>query len=301
MLRSPNHRLLALSAGMLLACSITTGSEPPSPGGAPAAGAAATVGTPQGDPQPPPPGRAQPLERGQLIAHALGGLEGDTYTNTREAFEQNYALGHRWFEVDLRLTQDGVLVCFHDKHEASIGIEGTLDDVSFEEFLGLEWKDRYSLLSFEALLELLQQHPDALLVTDTKLWDEATIDALVGAVSAVDSTLFTRIIPQIYEFGDLDRIEGIERRFGPFYSVIFTLYVTRSSNAEVLHFLERRPVPMVTVPQYPGRMERDFLDGLRNTGAYLFTHTLNEPETMRDYLQLGIDGFYTDHICPDCW
>jgi len=39
------------------------------------------------------------------IAHACGGIDGATYTNSREAFIHNYELGHRIFEIDFNLSQ----------------------------------------------------------------------------------------------------------------------------------------------------------------------------------------------------
>lgn len=44
------------------------------------------------------------------IAHAMGGIDGEAYTNSMEAFKENYARGHRLFEVDLHFTSDGKLV-----------------------------------------------------------------------------------------------------------------------------------------------------------------------------------------------
>ena len=38
------------------------------------------------------------------IAHALGGLEGYTYLNSAEAFENAHAMGCRLFEADVRQT-----------------------------------------------------------------------------------------------------------------------------------------------------------------------------------------------------
>ena len=49
------------------------------------------------------------------IAHALGSIDGHTYTNSREAFLRSYSLGVRCFEVDLAVTQDNQLVCVHSE------------------------------------------------------------------------------------------------------------------------------------------------------------------------------------------
>ena len=50
-------------------------------------------------------------ENYNIITHALGGLDGLTYLNSRESFINYYDKGCRLFEVDLTQTSDGVWVC----------------------------------------------------------------------------------------------------------------------------------------------------------------------------------------------
>ena len=42
-----------------------------------------------------------------MICHAMGGIDGNDYSNSLEAFKHNYAKGHRYFEVDFQYTSDG--------------------------------------------------------------------------------------------------------------------------------------------------------------------------------------------------
>ena len=49
-----------------------------------------------------------------MISHAMGGIGGTNYSNCLEAFNENYAEGHRVFEVDIELTSDGRMVLWHD-------------------------------------------------------------------------------------------------------------------------------------------------------------------------------------------
>lgn len=53
----------------------------------------------------------------RVIAHALGGIGGDTYTNCLEALTLSYEEGARLFEVDLDLTSDmpPVPIACHDE------------------------------------------------------------------------------------------------------------------------------------------------------------------------------------------
>ena len=50
-------------------------------------------------------------ENYNIIIHALGGLDGFTYLNSRESFINYYDKGCRLFEVDLTKTSDGGTAC----------------------------------------------------------------------------------------------------------------------------------------------------------------------------------------------
>ena len=54
-----------------------------------------------------------------LIYHAGGGIDGLTYSNSREALEHTLNQGNRFVEVDFLFTSDGQLVCAHDWHDIS--------------------------------------------------------------------------------------------------------------------------------------------------------------------------------------
>ena len=54
----------------------------------------------------------------RTIAHALGGLAGKDYLNSREGFLAMYEQGVRLFELDLSRTSDGVWVCRHNWKES---------------------------------------------------------------------------------------------------------------------------------------------------------------------------------------
>ena len=55
----------------------------------------------------------------KLVAHALGAVDEVPYTNSLEAFLENYKKGLRVFEVDLIRGADGILVARHDWYKSS--------------------------------------------------------------------------------------------------------------------------------------------------------------------------------------
>ena len=59
----------------------------------------------------------KPITQPYMISHAMGGIDGTNYSNSLEAFQENYAEGHRIFEVDFEYTSDGRMVLCHSwKH-----------------------------------------------------------------------------------------------------------------------------------------------------------------------------------------
>ena len=48
------------------------------------------------------------------IAHAAGGINGETYTNSLEALEKSVNNGYRLIELDLLVTSDNKLLAYHD-------------------------------------------------------------------------------------------------------------------------------------------------------------------------------------------
>ena len=68
----------------------------------------------------------------RFIAHAGGAIEGQTYTNTKEALERANGNGFRLIELDFSQTADGILVAVHDwGHWKSITGASNSPPVSF--------------------------------------------------------------------------------------------------------------------------------------------------------------------------
>jgi glycerophosphoryl diester phosphodiesterase len=46
------------------------------------------------------------LDKNRLVGHAFGEIDGNAYSNSLEAFRENYSLGIKVFEVDFSVTSD---------------------------------------------------------------------------------------------------------------------------------------------------------------------------------------------------
>jgi glycerophosphoryl diester phosphodiesterase len=231
---------------------------------------------------------------GSLVAHALGGIEGVTYTNSLEALEHSLARGSRFLEVDLSFTADGDLVCFHTKHEEYLGLETPIIELSTSEFLDRRYHDRFTLISLETLMQRLEEHPEAYLVTDCKHDFNDCMEKVVSVAKTVDPALVGRIIPQFYTVEQWRDVTRMESEHGAFATVIFTLYRTKIDDDTVVEIAASRAVPVITMSRE--RFNRELVARLEAIGIDSLVHTINNPAEMVGYIDQGVRGLYSDRF-----
>ncbi|MFC3750501.1 phosphatidylinositol-specific phospholipase C/glycerophosphodiester phosphodiesterase family protein [Paenibacillus sp. GCM10012306] len=241
----------------------------------------------------------------RVVAHAMGGIGGHTYTNAFEAFIANYEQGTRVFETDLLLSTDNQLIARHEWTANMSKLLGQTEvlssdkvgaPLSHDEFMNSPIMNIYSPLDLEKILDLMQHYTDAYIVTDTKEFDSGLImeqfEMLTEAARTRDSALLERIVPQIYSRAMLDELNNIYM----FPTVIYTLYNSKDTDAEVLEFVQNNKVD-ITMPA--SRASRDFVQKLKKAGARVYVHTVNEEDQIVKLSRMGVDGFYTDFVAEN--
>ena len=103
-----------------------------------------------------------------FVAHAFGLIEGHAYTNSLEAFQRNYARGFRVFECDQVLLADGTVLVAHDGLEANYGLNKPFPQATWADLAGHRYKNRYTILRSDDVLQLLVDHPDVYIIPDPK-------------------------------------------------------------------------------------------------------------------------------------
>lgn len=109
------------------------------------------------------------LAEPESIAHACGAIDGEVYTNSREAFLKALSDGWRFIEIDLRKTLDGVYFGAHrvkdfnrlTGHPWLYEIPPTAHQLKERKLYG-----RFTPLLLTEAAELLKDRPDVYLVTD---------------------------------------------------------------------------------------------------------------------------------------
>jgi len=161
-----------------------------------------------------------------IIAHAGGAIDGNAYTNSREAIERNYAYGTRLFELDFDLTSDGHWVAAHDwpNWKMRTGYKGELppsrDDymATPRKYKKVSWsiEGEYNAVDMDWIDNFLESHSDAFIVTDMK--------ELERFPDFVDVILKRPKRDQfIFQAYSMDDVELIKSR-APEAKIILTLY-----------------------------------------------------------------------------
>lgn len=243
-------------------------------------------------------------ENYQYIAHACGGIDGYTYTNSREALSYNYDLGHRVFEVDLMLSPEGELICWHGWDDPAvfsvIPEEYRYQEMSYDDFMNFEMIGGFHTMDFAYLVNFMADHPDMYVVTDTKSPEDEVsqeiFQKIVDVASQIAPETLDRIIPQIYNDGMLKVITDIY----PWKSVILTLYMYPITAHgipfdHIRRFVERNGIRVVTT--FPnGGLNDEFMSDLQNDDIFIYLHTFNSQEDVDYWTERGIGGFYTDFL-----
>ncbi len=242
----------------------------------------------------------------RTIVHALGVVDGETYTNSREALQNSLEQGQTVFEVDLGMTKDGYLVCAHDvisiigEDNASYLSGKELYDLTKEEFMSLKIRDKYTPLCMEDLILVMKDNPQMYIVTDTKE-DRAEgikkqFKYIIDLANENDCPeVLDRIIPQIYN----DEMFNILKKMYSWKSYIYTSYYTLDPDWDEDVFINsayEKGIKVVTV--FAGRGTDSLIEKANSRGLKVYVHTYNTEEEREEFFERGFWGLYTDSLPP---
>lgn len=219
-----------------------------------------------------------------IVAHAGGEIGSRTYSNSLEALNKSYGRGIRLMEIDFEWTTDDELVCLHSWDGFLTGFfNQPVRQYSFEEFKNFQMINGWHQLTLEGLDRWFEQHSDAYLVTDIKA---RNIEGL-KKIKEEYPNLARNTIPQIYQLDEYKKAKDLG-----YDEIILTLYIIRSTEDEIVNFVEKNDLFGVTMPT--SRARTNLLKRVRDKGAYVYTHTVNSLDLADELEGLGVSGFYSD-------
>ena len=230
------------------------------------------------------------LEHGGPKAFAHRGGASEAPENTLPAFEYAVGLGYRYLETDVHLTADGVLMAFHDDRlDRTTDRVGVLAEMTYREVAAARVDGREPIPRFE---ELLAAFPGARFNIDPK--SDAAVEplaALLRRSNAIDRVL-------VAAFSD-DRIRRMVALCGP------SLCAAAGPRA-IARFVARVKAGIgagrVAPPVFQVPLEHKgiriltprFVEYAHAAGSEVHVWTVDDPPTMNELLDLGVDGIMTD-------
>ena len=232
----------------------------------------------------------------QRVAHAGGGIDGQTYTNSKEAIQANIKKGFAFIEIDFVWTRDNQLVALHDWGTAAFNTFGFVPVQPPEINVFKRWVGEYSDYhnpTLEGIATLMSAHPHVVLVTDVK---DRNVDALRMMARYIND-FPDRVVPQIFHPMEYDAVRDIGYK-----NIIWTLYRFQGDDKEVLRELQSgrmkaRRLMAVTMPKE--RADAGLGLQLQKLKVPSYVHTINTIDACSRYLLgMGINEIYTDFLSP---
>ena len=107
-----------------------------------------------------------------MIAHALGAINENTYTNSEAAFRKSFSDGFEYLEADLALTNDQQIVLYHHKQPKTESEKCWRGKKAFQlswlELSRKKYADKYPILKLEEFLSLLDEFSSTKIILDIK-------------------------------------------------------------------------------------------------------------------------------------
>lgn len=227
-------------------------------------------------------------EQPALIAHAGGGINGLTYMNSLEAIEHNYALGHRYFELDFSWTSDDQLVLIHDWKKSYQKLFGPVaENIPTEQaFLALPMYERHTQMTLKSLIEWLRAHPDAIVLADIKDNNIAGLKQILALYPAANQ----QFVAQVFHPDEYPEVKAMG-----YQRVVYSLYKVRIPTVEIKTFIKDAELFALAMKL----AQKDFAALLQTTidhDIFVYIQTINDIEQFKELKTQGVDGIYTDYI-----
>lgn len=229
------------------------------------------------------------IENDDFVALGGGKVNGISSSNSKEALDESYRNGFRMMEVDFQWTSDDELVLLNDWEESFEKLfSADSKQYSHDEFMDLDMKYGLHQMDLEKLVQWMNDHEDAYIVTDIKTEN-------IKALKDIDKNypdIKERIIPQIYCTEDFYIVRYVYK----YKNVILNLRHSNYTDEQIIDFMELYKHFAVTMPRSRG--EGELPKKLEKLGVPNYVYEINEEEVRKDLKSNGVYGIYTDELKP---
>ncbi len=246
---------------------------------------------------------------GDFLVFAHRGGKGLAPENTLAAFAHSAALGVDVLEMDLRQSSDGALVVLHDRRvDRTTNGQGAADSLSIAQLKRLDAGYHFSPdgqtfpyrgqgVAIPTLAEVFTAFPNMRFLIEIKDDSAALVKDFCRTIEHFQ--LSDRVIAASFHSRPLERL----RQTCPAVATSASSAVAMSFI--LLHWLRLDAAyhPTSQAFQFPARLgnidliDRRFIARAHAHNIQVHVWTINDPDAMQHYLDLGVDGLITDY--PD--
>lgn len=241
------------------------------------------------------------------IAHALGGINDDKNTNSRDALENSYSKGIKLFEVDISLTSDEELVCINgwskDVYNETLEIEYNKENavMSYEQFMNTKIKGKYTTMSFKDLIEFMKVHDDIYVMIDIgnqKKKKTKNIYEKIVQESNNDSKILNRLV---INGSTTDMIKAVKEVYD--FKIINLYWPSKAdrkdkkidTKEEFIEYCKKNEISSLSTSLKTYKKEKDTIEYFKKKGLIVYVFTENDENEAKDILK-DVDVVGTDFI-----
>ena len=227
-------------------------------------------------------------EKMDYIIHAGGEIDEISGTNSLNALQNSFYNGYRFIEMDFSFTSDRRLVCVHDwetdffRMNKPVGLVLSSEEFKNQKIIGI-----YDTLTVEELSSWLRNHGDVYIITEIK---NENIEGL-RYINENCGDIKNRLIVQIYNENEYDEV----KKMG-YDNIIYTLYALtyaeKTDTSAISDFVKSHDIAAIAFSDE--LVSENYINGLKESGARLFVHTINDKNRFEELKAMGISGIYSD-------
>ncbi|MEL7157379.1 MAG: glycerophosphodiester phosphodiesterase family protein [Actinomycetota bacterium] len=223
------------------------------------------------------------------LAHQ-GGADEET-ENSAAAFAKAAALGYRYLDIDLQVTNDGVLVAHHDDTlERLTGLTGTVADRSWAELSEARLPNGEPLARFD---DLLDAHPEARWNIEVK--SAPATEPVIDVVRrrGLDNRSCLNAFSDLRMFKMRRAARGLEPAFST--PIAATLLLKLTSYLPLLPYPTAAQATQAPIEnRNVSVLDERFVRRAHQVGLWVIVWTINAEDEMIRLLDIGVDGILTD-------